>query len=111
MHMIKSVGILSCAKIVAAVQAAIGLIVMPFFLLIAMVGALASSRASDRLSSAVVVVFAAFLPILYAVVGFIMGAFAAWVYNLVARWIGGIELELQPPAIKATVTPTYSGME
>ncbi len=111
MHMIKSVGILSCAKIAAAIQAAIGLIVMPFFLLIAAVGALAGGRAADRLSSAVMIVIAVFLPVFYGVIGFIMGAFAGWVYNLVSKWIGGIELELQPPTATAIATSTYSGMD
>lgn len=109
MHVIKSVGIFSCAKIAAAIQAAMGLIVMPFFLLIAMVGAVAGTRATDRLSSAIVVVVALFLPVFYGVVGFIMGALAGWIYNLVSKWIGGIELELQPPAAIAAATSTYSG--
>lgn len=109
MHVIKSVGILSCAKIAAAIQAAMGLIIMPFFLLVAMVGAVAGTRATDRLSSAIVVVVALFLPVFYGVVGFIMGALAGWIYNLVSKWIGGIELELQPPAAIAAATSTYSG--
>lgn len=109
MHVIKSVGILSCAKIAAAIQAAMGLIVMPFFLLAAMIGAVAGTRATDRLSSAIIVVVALFLPVFYGVVGFIMGALAGWIYNLVSKWIGGIELELQPPAVIATATSTYSG--
>jgi hypothetical protein len=86
-----------------------GLIIMPFFLLIAVIGAIAGSRATDRLSSAIVVVVALFLPVFYGVVGFVMGAFAGWVYNLVSKWIGGIELELQPPAMTAAATLPYSG--
>jgi hypothetical protein len=109
MHVVKSVGVLSCAKIAAALQAAMGLIIMPFFLLIAVIGAIAGSRATDRLSSAIVVVVALFLPVFYGVVGFVMGAFAGWVYNLVSKWIGGIELELQPPAMTAAATLPYSG--
>lgn len=34
------------------------------------------------------------LPIIYGVLGFILGALTAWLYNLVARWTGGLELEL-----------------
>jgi hypothetical protein len=33
-------------------------------------------------------------PILYAIVGFIAGAFTAAVYNLVAKWTGGVEIEV-----------------
>lgn len=34
------------------------------------------------------------LPVIYAIIGFIVGAIAAFIYNLVAGWVGGIELEL-----------------
>jgi hypothetical protein len=37
-------------------------------------------------------IFAIFLPIVYAVMGFIMGIITAFVYNLVAKWTGGLEL-------------------
>lgn len=35
-----------------------------------------------------------FVPILYGAMGFIFGALGALVYNLVAGWTGGIEMEL-----------------
>lgn len=31
------------------------------------------------------------LPFLYAIFGFIFTVFGAWIYNLIARWVGGIE--------------------
>ena len=34
-------------------------------------------------------------PILGAIFGFIMGAIVAFLYNLVAKWVGGIEIELE----------------
>ena len=37
-------------------------------------------------------------PIMYAIMGFVMGAFSAWVYNFFARRIGGIRLELKAEA-------------
>jgi hypothetical protein len=37
-------------------------------------------------------IFAIFLPVVYAIVGFIVGVITAFVYNLVAGWTGGIEL-------------------
>ena len=33
------------------------------------------------------------LPVFYALVGFLVGALHAWVYNLAARYVGGIEIE------------------
>jgi hypothetical protein len=58
-------------------------------------------------------IFAIFMaiaaPIAYGLMGFIMGALGALIYNLIAGWVGGIEMELdivpiqpalpmQPPA-------------
>lgn len=31
------------------------------------------------------------MPFLYLIFGFIFTAIGAWVYNLVAKWVGGIE--------------------
>jgi hypothetical protein len=111
MHIIKSVGVLSCAKVFAVIHAAIGLILVPFFLLMAMVGALAGPKAGNALSAAVGVVIALFLPVLYGVLGFIMGALGSWIYNLASGWFGGIELELQPPTANLVANSTYSGMD
>ena len=33
------------------------------------------------------------MPFLYAALGFVFGALIAWLYNIVAGWTGGIELE------------------
>jgi hypothetical protein len=35
-------------------------------------------------------------PIVYGLIGFLMGALTAWAYNFAARQIGGIQLELRP---------------
>ena len=40
------------------------------------------------------IVFMIFLPFLYVAVGFIGGIISAAVYNLVAKWSGGIEFTL-----------------
>jgi hypothetical protein len=39
--------------------------------------------------------FAVFAPILYAAMGFLTGVIGAFVYNLVAGWVGGIEVEVE----------------
>jgi hypothetical protein len=41
------------------------------------------------------VLFAIGMPILYIVLGFIGGIIGAFIYNLSARWIGGIEIEIE----------------
>jgi hypothetical protein len=39
-----------------------------------------------------------FMPIIYGIMGFIMGLITAWLYNLVAGWVGGIEMEFEQAA-------------
>jgi hypothetical protein len=39
--------------------------------------------------------FIIFLPIFYGILGFIGGLITAWTYNLVARFAGGLEIELE----------------
>ena len=34
-------------------------------------------------------------PIFYGVMGFIVGVIGAFVYNIVAGWVGGIEVEVE----------------
>ncbi len=35
------------------------------------------------------------MPFIYAILGFIFVPIACWIYNLVARWVGGFEITLQ----------------
>jgi hypothetical protein len=42
------------------------------------------------------------VPIFYGLLGFIMGALMAAIYNLVARFAGGVQIELE------SVTPQYA---
>ena len=35
------------------------------------------------------------LPVFYGVLGFVMSLIGAALYNLVAAWVGGVELDLQ----------------
>jgi hypothetical protein len=41
-------------------------------------------------------VLAIFIPVLYAVFGYVFTAIGCWIYNLIAGWSGGIEVELEP---------------
>ena len=111
MHIIKSVGVLSCAKVFAIIHFAIGLIFVPFFLLMAMVGAFAGPKAGGAFSAAVAIVIAVFMPFFYGFLGFVLGAVGAWIYNVASSWLGGIQLEFQPPAAAIVATSTYSGMD
>lgn len=94
MHMIKSVGVLSVAKIMGLIYGCLGLILIPFFLLIGLVGSLAGKQQSP-FAGMIGLVFAFLAPILYGIMGFVMGAIGAALYNLFAKWIGGIEVQVR----------------
>lgn len=94
---IKKLGVLSSAKIQAILMAIIGLILGIFVAIIASLGAAISSTATDGAGFMVSLGVAAIivLPILYGTAGFVFGAIGALLYNLVASWVGGIEVELE----------------
>jgi hypothetical protein len=81
----------------AKVQAVIGLIMgLVVGILVATFGGLASLAPGGRLVAvafgiASIIIF----PIVYAVMGFIGGLIGAWIYNFVARRIGGIRVVLR----------------
>jgi hypothetical protein len=98
MHIIKSVGVLSVAKVMGAIYGAMGLIFMPIFLLAGIAGSFAGGRGA-ALGAAGALVLAVLFPILYGAIGFVAGAIGALLYNVFAKWLGGIELELQPTPV------------
>jgi hypothetical protein len=68
------------------------IIAVPVFLIMSLVGAASAARGGGQALPAIFSgVFVIFLPIIYAVVGFIGGVIAAFIYNLVAKWTGGVE--------------------
>jgi len=77
-----------------AIYGCIGLIILPFLLL---AGIVSLAFAQGSVSSGIGMLFLAVLaPIFYGAMGFVIGALTAWVYNFVARRIGGLQLELKP---------------
>ena len=94
MHIVKSVGVLSVAKIMGLIYSCMGLIFAPIFLLVGLMGSLVGQ---DKTPFAGIfgVVFAILMPVFYGVLGFIAGAIGALLYNLFAKWVGGFELELE----------------
>ena len=97
MQTIRRVGVLSVAKIAGAIYGVLGLIFAPFFLLVGL-AAMASGEKEAAFGAAFGIVFAVLMPVFYAVMGFLFGALAAWLYNVLSKWTGGIEVELVPAA-------------
>jgi hypothetical protein len=94
MHIIRSVGVLSVAKIMGMIYGCMGLIFAPMFLLIGLMGSALGQRNSP-LAGIFGVGFAVLMPVFYGVIGFIAGLIGALLYNLFARWVGGFELEME----------------
>jgi hypothetical protein len=94
MHIVKSVGVMSIAKIMGLLYGCMGVIFAPIFLLLGLLGSFAGQ---DKTPFAGIfgVVFAVLMPVIYGVMGFVAGAIGALLYNLLARWVGGFELELE----------------
>ncbi|MFT3870134.1 MAG: hypothetical protein QM715_16930 [Nibricoccus sp.] len=91
---IKRIAPLQLGKMLGILYGIMGLLFLPFFLLM---GVLSSQLPPDQRAGMMFfgVGFALFAPVMYAVMGFITGALGALVYNVVAKWIGGIEVEVE----------------
>ncbi|MGH8100239.1 MAG: hypothetical protein ACREIW_03005 [Chthoniobacterales bacterium] len=99
---IKRIAPLQLGKMMGVLYACMGLIFLPFFAL----GAIASAfvpqtqaqgavAAPAVLVSGIMFVIGLFMPVIYGVMGFVFGIIGAAIYNLVAHWIGGIEVEVE----------------
>lgn len=83
------------------VYACFGLIFLPIFLLAGAAGAFAQHAQSDQsagpaaIAAGAMFVIGLFMPVIYGIMGFILGVLGSAIYNLIARWIGGIEVEVE----------------
>ncbi len=99
MQRIKSVGVLSCAKMLGVLYGCMGLLFIPFAL-IAGLASMATQQANSAIGGAAMLALGIIAPVIYGAMGFVFGAIGAWIYNLVAKWLGGIEIQLEPvPAV------------
>lgn len=103
---IKKLGVLSVAKMYAAMAFVISLLIaIPYGLIIiifSLIGASGASRADGGAALALggggivmgIVIMIA-LPIMYTVIAFIGGVIGAFIYNIFAGFVGGIEIEVE----------------
>ena len=92
---IKRVGPLSCARIVAVLVAIIGLFVGAGLSLVALVGGLGSSVEGAAVGALFGVGAVIILPIMYGCFGFVVTLVMAWLYNVLADLVGGVEIDVQ----------------
>ncbi len=118
MRQIRRVGIGSAFKVGAMVSALLiailgGLVLILYLIVTVALGAVFAG-ATEELGaglgfatlSAVGLIVGYIVQILVGgVVGGITYALAALVYNIIAGWVGGIEIELEPPRVAATPQP------
>ena len=89
MREIKKIDVWSLAKIEAIIGVILGLIIgILTFILPPLPG-----QEQTLKSLGVYAIFLA--PIIYAIIGFVSGVVIAFLYNIVAKWVGGIKIKLE----------------
>ena len=93
---IKRIGPLSVARLSGMLYAILGLIFGGIFSLIALAGGFASDTEGAAGVGAIVGVGAVVaFPILYGLIGFVATLIGAWLYNVAAGVVGGVEVDIQ----------------
>ncbi|MEO7931696.1 MAG: hypothetical protein ABIT76_00910 [Chthoniobacterales bacterium] len=87
-------------KMLGALYGAMGLIFVPIFGVIALAGAFIPKQPNmpatpGAMFAGLGVGLMIFMPVFYGLMGFIVGLIGATIYNLFAKWIGGIEVEVE----------------
>lgn len=92
-RILKRVAPLQLGKVLGVLYGAMGILLVPIFLIFSVIGS--QMPAQQRVAMmGFGVGFAILAPVFYGVMGFVTGALGALIYNLVAKWIGGIEVEV-----------------
>ena len=93
------IGVASCAKVMGILYAVGGFLVGLLFTLVSLAGATYGTWREDPGSGAMAILFGVgavvILPVFYGVMGAVGGVIVAGMYNLVARLVGGVEIEIQ----------------
>jgi hypothetical protein len=93
---INRIGPLSIAKLSGLLYAIFGLVFGGIFSLIAMAGGFASDTAGAAGIGAIMGVGAVIVfPIFYGLLGFVSTLVGAWLYNVAADVVGGVEVDIQ----------------
>ena len=98
---LRRVGVLSCGKVAGVLYGLLGLVFGVLLALVSLFGV--GVAATQTAQSGTLLSFGAlfgvgaviFVPLLYGALGFVGGIITAALYNLVARWVGGVELHLE----------------
>jgi uncharacterized membrane protein YfbV (UPF0208 family) len=103
MARISSVPILQASKVMGTVYFIMGAVLSCFGVMAVMI------MSTDRLASILTALIA--LPLLAGVVGFLGTALACLLYNQIAGWFGGIDVEIEEDAIERWYAAPASGSD
>ena len=95
---IKRIAPLQFGKVLAVLYGLLSLIIVPFYTMFLALASFAPPQRGGGAPTIMLgfgVIMILILPVFYACMGFIFGVISAFIYNLVASWIGGIEIELE----------------
>lgn len=107
---LKRIAPLQAGKLLAAFYGLMSLVFVPFMMAFMALGSFAAKAQGGGAGSGpplplmlgMGMGFMLLIPVIYAAMGFVFGVLSAFVYNLLARWIGGLALEFeqaQPPPV------------
>jgi hypothetical protein len=85
-RVLKKIEPIQLGKVLTVLYGLISLIFVPIFLIIAVVSPQGFGPGA---------IMAILFPLLYAIGGFIFGVIGAFVYNIVAGWVGGIQIQVE----------------
>ncbi len=104
---IKRVGPVSCAKITGTLYAIIGLFVGIAMSSFSLLGGFASrNTVNPGLFAAFGVASIIIIPILYGAFGFVATLIGAWLYNVLAGIVGGIQIDIEPTSTVRDLSAT-----
>lgn len=92
---LKRIGVMSLAKIYTIMMAVVGLIMGLYIAIMEAVFPITQTGMGEPMGTGLGWINIIIVPIIYALIGFVSGVLGAWLYNLIAKWIGGVELEFK----------------
>lgn len=97
---VKRIGVLSLGRVMGTIYGTFGLIIGAILALLSLIGAgVVASEGQGGFEALLPIFFGVgaviILPLFYGLMTFLVGMLIAVVYNLVARLVGGLELELE----------------
>jgi hypothetical protein len=96
---VRSINVVQLALMYGVICAVLGIIAGLFVAISYMIApAVVSETGMPNIGALAIVLFPIIYAILLFIYGFIAGLIIAAIYNLVAGWIGGVEIQLEPRA-------------